>query len=313
MGAELVAALDVGGTSVKAALFDGGPRAGRSPDGEPRVVHSLRAPTARARPERAAETLADQLGSIVAELESAAGARAAAVGVAVPGIVDDERGIGRFSANLGWRDAPLRELLTDRLDRPVRLMHDVRAGALAESRLGAARGFGDVAFIAVGTGIAAGLILGGRPHAGGGYAGEVGHIDVGHELPCTCGSAGCLEAVASAASIARRYTDRTGRAVEGALGVVTAARSGDADAAVVLQEATDALGAAVRTLARLVAPQVVVLGGGLFAAGAFLLDPLRAWLSAHLGYQPVPELRVARLGDEAGCLGAGLLALDALS
>ncbi|OZM70948.1 sugar kinase [Amycolatopsis antarctica] len=301
MGTNLVAALDVGGTSIKAAMLDE----------RLRVVTALRAPTARAEPGAAARTVADQIAGLVRELEAGAGAPARATGVAVPGIVDDDAGIARFSANLGWWDAPMRDMLAERLGTPVAFAHDVRAGGLAEARLGAARGFDDVAFIAVGTGIACGLLIGGRSHHGGGYAGEIGHMDIGHGLPCTCGGTGCLEAIASAGAVARRYAERTGAKADGALGVVTAAQAGDADAVAVLTEATDGIGRAVLALGRIVAPQVVVLGGGLFAAGEFVLDPVRRWLSAHLVFQPAPELRIAELGDEAGCLGAGLLAIDA--
>ena len=302
MGAELVAAFDVGGTSIKAAMLDE----------RLRVVAARRVPTARAEPGRAAEVVADQIASLVRELADEAGSRASATGVVVPGIVDDEAGVARYSANLGWRDAPMRSMLAERLRTPVAFAHDVRAGGLAESRLGAGRGFDDVAFIAVGTGIACGLLLGGRMHNGGGYAGEIGHVDIGHDVLCACGGTGCLESIASAGAIARRYAERTGSSPDGALDVVTAARDGDADAVAVLRDATDGLGQAVFTLARIVAPQVVVLGGGLFTAGDFVLDPLRQWLSGHLRFQPAPELRIARLGDEAGCLGAGLLARDAL-
>jgi len=302
LGAELVAALDVGGTSIKAAMLDE----------RLEVVAALRAPTARAESERAAEAVADQIAGLVRELSEAAGGHAAATGVVVPGIVDDEAGIARYSANLGWNDAPMRSMLTERLRTPVAFAHDVRAGGLAEARLGAGRGFADVAFVAVGTGIACGLLLAGRMHNGGGYAGEIGHVDIGHDLLCACGGTGCLEAIASASAIARRYTARTGTPVKGALEVVNAAQAGDANAVAVLGEATDGLGKAVFTLVRIVAPQVVVLGGGLFTAGDFVLGPLREWLSGHLRFQAAPELRIAELGDEASCLGAGLLARDAL-
>src|SRR5205823_4233219 len=110
--------------------------------------------------------------------------------------------------------------------------------------------------------------------------------------------------------IARRYIERTGRPADGGEQVVDAARRGDPDAAVVLKEAVDGLGSAVRTLTTLLAPDVVVLGGGLFGSGAFVLDPLRRWVIERLTFQRMPELRVAELGDEAGCLGAGLMAMD---
>ncbi|GAA1955519.1 ROK family protein [Amycolatopsis minnesotensis] len=296
MAKKLVAAFDVGGTSVKAALLDE----------DLTVVERLREPTARSGD---GATTADLVVDQIARLTERMGAVSAA-GVVVPGIVDEEAGVARFSANLGWREVPLGALLAERLPVPVAFGHDVTAGGLAEFRLGAARGYSGAVVIPVGTGIAGALLLDGRPYRAGGQAGEIGHIDVGHELRCGCGAIGCLEAIASASAIARRFRDRTGRAADGGQQVVDAARAGDPDAAVVLKEALDALAKGIRTVVTMLAPEVVVLGGGLFAAGPFVLDPVRERLSANLTFQRMPELRVAELGDEAGNLGAGLMALE---
>jgi glucokinase len=230
----------------------------------------------------------------------------------VPGIVDEAARVARFSANLDWRDVPFGAMLEARAGIPVAFGHDVRAGGLAEFRVGAGRGCTDAAFIAVGTGIAASLLLDGAVYSGGGYAGEVGHIDVGHGQPCGCGAVGCLEAIASAAAIARRYTERTGLPAEGAQQVVDAAKNGDQSAEQVVGEALDGLAHGLGTLLTLLAPEVIVLGGGLFTAGDYVLEPVRKLLAARLTFQRMPELRVAELGDEAGRLGAGLLAFDAL-
>jgi len=189
--------------------------------------------------------------------------------------------------------------------------HDVRAGGLAEARLGAARGCANVAFMPVGTGIAAAMMMDGRMLVGGGYAGELGHVDVGHGVPCACGNIGCVETVGSAAAIARRYTERTGRQVAGSLEVLAAADGGDRDAAVLVEEAIDALAKGLRVLVTLVAPEVVVLGGGLFAAGETLAGPVRERLDGLLKFQRRPEVRLAELGEMASCLGAGLLAWEA--
>jgi glucokinase len=126
--------------------------------------------------------------------------------VAVPGIVDEAAGLAVFSQNLGWRDAPLRDMIAERTGLPTAFGHDVRTGALAEARLGAGRGCGDSLFLTIGTGISAALLLDGRPYSAHGYAGEIGHVDVGRSEPCACGATGCLEAIASAAAIARRHS-----------------------------------------------------------------------------------------------------------
>jgi glucokinase len=204
---------------------------------------------------------------------------------------------------------PFAAQITERCALPVVLGHDVRTAALAETRVGAARGISDVVYLSIGTGIAAGIVLGGRLHAGGGYAGEIGHTPAGHDEPCACGGAGCLEAIASAAAIARRYTARSGRPVAGAKEVL---RPGDADALAVWDEALDALAAALGWIASVIAPEVVVIGGGLSQAGDALLDPLNARIPRHLTFQRVPRLVPAALGDRAGCIGAALLALDSI-
>ncbi|MFI5611765.1 ROK family protein [Amycolatopsis sp. NPDC051903] len=298
--AELVAALDVGGTTVKAALLDA----------ELNALATKRVPTAKSADGTA---LAEQVADVVFSLAEQAGTSApGAVGVVVPGIVDEEARVARFSANLDWRDVPFGDLLENRLGLPVAFGHDVSAGGLAEFRVGAGKGCTDAAFVAVGTGIAAALLLDGRLYRAHGLAGEVGHIDVGHRFVCGCGATGCLEAISSASAIARRYTERTGRPADGAQPVVDAARHGDEAAVAVVSDALDGLGHGLKTLLTLLAPDVVILGGGLFTAADYVLDPIRDWLTSALKFQRMPELRVASLGDEAGRLGAGLLALDLL-
>ena len=201
-----VVALDVGGTTIKGAVVDH----------DAAVLSRLRRPT----PPR--DTAPDEvLVAILAtvdELAAAAppGAGVRAVGLAVTGIVDERQGIAVHSENVGWRDVPVRSLVEQATGLPVGFGHDVRAGALAEWRLGAGRGLQDLVFVPVGAGVSAGVIVQGRLVIGGGNAGEIGHVDVGHGEPCACGGRGCVEAVASAAAVARRYADMTGRPVAGA-------------------------------------------------------------------------------------------------
>jgi glucokinase len=299
-----VVAVDVGGTEIKAAL------ATVTGDGV-RIERGARRSTRRGRDgESTAAAVVDDVTALVGQLRGGARHPVSAVGVVVPGTVDEERGIGLFSSNLGWRDVPLRQLFGERIDLPVVFGHDVRAGGLAETRLGAARGLRNVVVMPIGTGIGAALVLGGRPHTGGGLAGEIGHLDIGHTENCPCGATGCLEAVASSAAIARRYASRTGRVVNGAAAVAAAFRDGDAEAARVWNEAIDALARGIRVLATLLAPEAVVLGGGLALAGDTLLSPLESQLDSLMSFQRRPELKLATLGDEAGCLGAALLAAE---
>ncbi|MFH9613837.1 ROK family protein [Streptomyces pratensis] len=301
-GNDCVIALDVGGTSMKGALL------GR----DLKALRTVRGAT----PRRAGpDAVIAEICAVLRDLDRDAatrGLRVQGAGVVVPGIVDEETGTAVYSANLGWRDLPLAALLEGTSGLPVALGHDVRAGGVAECRLGAARGAQDVWFVPIGTGISAAVFCDGRPVRAHGYAGELGHVVVepGGE-PCACGARGCLETAASAAAISSAYSARSGRRVEGAAAVAARLAQGDPDARAVWDRAVEALATALATATTLFAPEVVVLGGGLAEAGGPLLDPLRASLARRLTFQRRPELVLAALGDMAGCLGAGLAAWHA--
>jgi glucokinase len=296
-----VVAIDVGGTGMKCALVDG----------TGAIRHAERHPTGASRgPEAVVETILD-VAAALADRAGAAGHPAGAVGIVVPGVVDERTGIAVWSANVGFREVPLRDLLTKRLDLPAALGHDVRAGGAAEARLGAGRGYGHVLFLAIGTGIAGAHVVDGVAFAGAhGAAGEVGHVIVRPGgTRCGCGALGCLEAVASAAAIGRTYAERTGTAATAA-DVAMRATAGEPAAMAVWADAVDALADGLHTAITLNDPEVVVVGGGLAEAGDALLTPLDTALAGKLTFQRRPALVRAALGDEAGCLGAGLLALS---
>jgi glucokinase len=295
----VVIALDVGGTGIKCALVDAGYR----------VRHAEHQPTGRDRgPDAVVETVLD-VAARLADLARDRGWTPRAVGLAVPGVVDEAAGVASWSANLGFRDVPLADLARQRLGLPATLGHDVRAAGLAEARLGSGRGYAQVLVVAIGTGIAAAHVVDGRVLSGAhGAAGELGHVVVRPGgSPCGCGNAGCLETLASAAAVARRYAERTGRSTS-AERVGALAGSGDPDAEAVWQEAVDALADGLLTGIALYDPEIVVLGGGLAEAGDALLAPLRTGLKARLTFHREPVLARAALGSEAGCLGAALLA-----
>ncbi|MFJ3304502.1 ROK family protein [Streptomyces sp. NPDC086549] len=300
-----VIALDVGGTGMKAALVgDGGT-----------LLHQDRRATGR---ERGPGAVVEDILGFAADLR-AYGARrlgepAAAVGVAVPGIVDEERGIAAYSANLGWRDVPLRELLAERLGVPVALGHDVRAGGLAEGRIGAGRGSDRFLFVPLGTGIAGAIGLDGRVEAGAhGFAGEIGHIVVRPGgAPCPCGQRGCLERYASAAAVSEAWAAACGDPDADAADCAKAVASGDPDAVRVWQEAVDALADGLVTALTLLDPRTLIIGGGLAEAGEVLFTPLREAVQRRVTFQKLPSIVPAALGDIAGCLGAGILARDLL-
>jgi glucokinase len=295
-----ILAFDVGGTDIKSALFDA--------DGRALGVERTPTPLAGAQtPIAVASRLAELGADLTARFPEAA---PTAAGVIVPGIVDSSRGIGVYASNLGWRDAPIRDLASSALGMPVAFDHDVRAAAWAEHLIGGARAFDDVVVVVIGTGIAGSLIVDGRLHPAGGYAGEIGHSPVADGPLCSCGARGCLEAVASAGAIARRYAELSGVVPDGAREVLARAAGGDPIAAEVFDGAIDALVFALAQLTATLAPQAVVIGGGLSRAGAALFEPVRERLDARLSFHRRPQIVPAELGEDAGLLGAALIARE---
>ncbi|GGT58460.1 ROK family protein [Actinomadura citrea] len=289
--------LDVGGTTMKAALVGESARE----DGDSRVLASESRPTDRADPVGGVLDFAAHLAARAASL----GSPARAAGIALLGIVDEATGTAVHSANVGWRDVPMLRLARERLGIPVAIGHDVRTGGLAEAVLGAGRGAGDFVFVAIGTGIAAALILNGAPYPGTvGWSGEIGHVVVrpGGE-PCACGNRGCLETYASAAAVSRRH----GEGVP-AEEVIARAGRGEEKAGRVWSEALDCLADGLATATLLLDPGLVVMGGGLARAGDALLTPLESRLAARLKFRDPPRVLRTRLDDQAAVKGAAILA-----
>ena len=303
MTEHVVVALDVGGTGMKCALV--------RPDGT--VHHEERHPTLAARgPEAVTENILEVAAGLAAKAR-ADGLEPVAVGVAVPGVVDEDNGVAVWSSNVGFRDVPLRNLIEEKLKLPAALGHDVRVGGIAEARLGAGRGERHVLFAAIGTGIAAALVVNGAGYNGAhGAAGELGHIIVRPGgTPCPCGQSGCLEAIASARAIGARYSELSGITDSTAFDVVRRINS-DKVARQVWHEAINALADGLITAQALFDVGVLVLGGGLAEAGDTLLGPLKYAMEKRLTFHRMPKIVKAALGDTAGCKGAALLALDHL-
>jgi glucokinase len=311
-----VIAIDVGGTSMKGALVgaDGALFAtGAKPTPQPGggdadaggvVLEAILA---------YAEELAEDAGA-------ATGRAPVAAGLVVPGLLDEARGVAEYAANLGWRQVPLREAASRRLGLPVRIGHDVRTAALAESRFGTAAGHGDFLYLSIGTGIAGALVVAGRPYAGvSARGGELGHAPVGAALPgtepetCRCGQVGCLETYASAAAVLRRYQARGGDPALPTPAVVDRAVDGsDPLAEAVWGEAVSALAVALAWYTMVLDPALVIIGGGLAEAAEALFDPLREALTGRLTWREPPRVEAGSLGQSAGCLGAAVLAWRAV-
>lgn len=287
--------IDVGGTTIKGIRWDGG-----VPDGE-----LARRPSPRESP----QAVVDAIAEVVAELRTP---QVRAVGLAVPGIIDDVAGIAVTSAYFGWAGLPVRDLVSEATGLPTALGHDVRSAGLAEATLGASHGTQDSLLIALGTGIGAAVVSGGRLLTGAGYAGQFGHVVLDPDgPPCGCGQRGCASTLASASSVVRRYVELSGdQDVTGADQVAARARSGDPAAVAVWDETVASLTDLLLIGVTLFGPEVIVLGGGLAMAGDQLIDPVAERLTARLTFHRRPELVRATLGEAAGRLGAALLARD---
>jgi glucokinase len=287
-----VIAVDIGGTSIKAIAVDA--------LGD--IAHEVRVPTAGGgrQPLRQLDAVLRESREALEETSTLA-----RIGIAVPGLVDTAAGIVRLAANLGWRDVTVRHQLEDAFSVPVIVDNDARVGALAE-RIWSWPDGGDLAFVPIGTGVSASHSAFGRAVEGAtGAAGEFGHLRavVGGEL-CTCGNRGCVEAYASAANILARYRARGGSAQT--VPAIVAARTSDAIAAQVWEDAVTALSAGLLSLITLLDPSRIIIGGGLSLAGDALLDPVRTRLAADLAWRPVPPVLASALGAHSALVGAAL-------
>jgi glucokinase len=313
---SLAIGVDVGGTKVAAGVVDA----------RGHILAKLKRSTPAASPQGTEQVIADVVTELLASHE------VTAIGLGAAGFVDSERATMLFAPNLAWRDEPLKQRVEERLGRTVVVENDANASAWAEVQYGAARGFGDVMLVAVGTGIGAAIIIGGELYRGRwGIAGEPGHVRVVPEgRLCGCGNRGCWEQYASGNALvaeAREFARRTpegairllqlgGGTPEGISGpeITQAAREGDPAALRCFQTVGGWLGQGLADLAAILDPACFVIGGGVSEAGDLLLDPARAAFERALtgrAYRPLAEIRAAQLGEDAGIVGAAGLALEA--
>ena len=308
-----VVGVDLGGTKILARVVD--PVTGRA-------IGRSKAPTPGDGPAAVLDAIVDVVGA----LDGAADA--GAVGVGVPGMVLDNNVVVRCANIAGWDGpVPVGEELASRFGLPVTVANDVDCGAVAEHRLGAGAGTDDVMAVFVGTGVGAGLILDGVLRSGRrGLAGEIGHLTAGDEgRPCGCGGVDHLEAYAGRAGIERRarHLVRAGRpsllvdhAGPGPIKSRHLARGlADADEVTVelVAQAADALALVVGNVATVLDVPRVILGGGVVdKLGQPFVEQIVS--SARFGGfgSETCELRLARRLDDAGVVGAAILAADAL-
>ncbi|HEX2073305.1 MAG TPA: ROK family protein [Geodermatophilus sp.] len=303
--------IDIGGTKVAGGVV--------APDGT--VLDTAR----RGTPGGSVAETEDAIVAVVEELADRHGGPLVGVGVGAAGWFDRTGDTVLFSPHLAWRNSSLRKDLSDRLHRPLWVGNDADAAAWAEYRYGAARGAVLALMITLGTGIGGGIVIDGRLQRGAhGVAGEWGHMRV---VPdgrlCACGNRGCWEQYASGTALGQtaREVARNSPAaaallldrVEGDADrltgehVATAAAEGDPLARELLNEVGSWLGQGIADLAAVLDPEVVVIGGGVSVLGEMILGPARERMERSLpgrGFRPGPRVLAARLGAQAGLVGA---------
>jgi len=317
MASQFVIGVDLGGTKLAGGLVDQ----------DLRVHHRVQRPVDG----RDALTLLDTVQQAVQELINEAPGEVSAVGFGIPSLFDRRTGTSVVAINLPLDNLPFEALMTERLDLPVAVDNDGNVAALAEHRAGAGVGVDDMLLLTIGTGIGGGLILGGKLYRGWiGSGAELGHMVIDlHGPPCqgNCPNNGCLETMASGTALGREARKlaaerpdsalgralSAGREVDGRL-VTELAYDGDPGALAVIELIAHRLGVALASYVNIFNPELIVLGGGVMAAGEMLLEPVRALIAARALPPSRDNVRVlpAYFGPEAGMIGAAALAFDAL-
>jgi glucokinase len=316
----LALGVDLGGTNARAAVVDA--QTGEIISAHKEILQD-RSPAQVV--EVVCHALAEAAAAAALELRAAE-----CIGVGVAGQVLGSTGTVLNAPNLGWRDVAFGELLREAVGVPVRIANDLSVAAWGEKRFGAAQGLDDVVVVFVGTGVGAGLILGGRLYEGAqGVAGEFGHMKVRPARPdtaprrCGCGQIGCLEAYTSGVNVAARVREELAAGAVSAVRdlaggdpaqvntahVDEAWRAGDPYARALWEEVSDLLGTAVANLVTLLNPARLILGGGVLLRCPGLAGLVRARFDAAVSRSATKGLSVERawLGDDAGVVGAAVL------
>lgn len=314
MAASCVIGVDLGGTKLLAGAVD--------------AALDVHHRTQRTVTSLSREALLSAATEAVQEASDAVGG-ASAVGFGIPSLMDRERGVAVSTVHLPIVDMPFRDLMAERLAMPVVVDNDANCAMLAEHRFGAARGADNAILLTIGTGIGGGLVIDGRLVRGAtGAAGEPGHMSINAEGPeChgDCPNRGCLEAYVSGTAlgaegerVARANPDSAlgaaaaaGRPITGAL-VTELAFDGDPAAVEAVHRMGEHLGVGLAGLVNLLNPEIIVVGGGVIAAGELLLRPARSMVAerALTPSRDVVRIVPARFGAESGMLGAAILAME---
>lgn len=303
--------IDLGGTNIAVGVVD--------ETGALAALHS--APT---RAQLSPEALLDDVAQCVRHCLSSAGISledCGGLGIGCPGSCDPAAGLVRRAPNLNWMNIPVCRLLRDRLGLPMALANDADCAALGELCFGAARGRSSALLITLGTGVGGGFVIDGKIYAGHrGLGGEFGHMCIAPGgVRCGCGQDGCWEAYASATALVRQAAEEAAQHPDSILNtlpalngkaVYAAARDGDEAALAVTAQYAGYVALGLTNLINALAPEVVLLGGGVAGAGDALLEPVRACVRQRYFHKDpalLPEILPAALGGDAGIYGAAAL------
>ena len=307
--------IDVGGTGIKIGVVDE----------QGQLIHQGETPTLVGRPYQ--EIIADMGHCALKVLDEAKLTvdDVHSVGIGIPGIADAKTGNVIFCTNMGWKNVPLRESFQRRINKPFYVDNDANVAALAESIAGVSAGTSSSVFITLGTGIGCGIMINGKIWKGfHGIGGEMGHMIL--ELdgePCTCGNRGCLERYCSATALiqmARRMVAGHPESLILSLAgndpmkivaktVFDALREGDPFAEKLFRRYVSCLSQSIANVVNFLDPEVILLGGGVSKAGDVLLNAVREEYPKYVVYgdMPMPPIRIAALGADAGIIGAAML------
>ena len=305
--------VDLGGTNIAVGLVNE----------ENEIVCRTTVPTRAA---LSADTVIGDIADCIRNalvLSGADTAECCGVGVGTPGKCGAD-GVVFHAHNLGWEGVALGAMLRAQIDLPVTVRNDADCAALGEVAAGAAKGSESALLLTLGTGIGGGLIINGEIFSGRGMlGGEFGHMCIAMDgEECSCGQRGCWEAYASATALIRQAEAAAAAHPESLLSsmgapdgekIYAAAAQGDAAAMAVTAKYAEYVGVGLVNLINALYPEVVLIGGGVSGAGEALLAPLRDYAAAHYflrGTAPLPEIRPAALGGDAGIIGAAALADD---
>ena len=302
--------IDLGGTNIAVGVVNE----------QQQIIAQLSVPTGAFRPYE--ETAADMIRAVELVLDKAGltSADCTSIGIGSPGTCDSARGVVVRAYNLGWFQVPICQILHTHFGIPVHLSNDANCAALAETVAGAAVGCRNMVLITLGTGVGGGIIINGEIYAGMRSAGaELGHLLLVLDgEPCTCGRNGCWEAYASVTALIRQAKRAAAHPESllnpaeeiNGLDVFQAADRGDTAMQAVIGQWCEYIAAGLTDLVNTLAPEMILIGGGISRQGERILAPIRRYVTAHCfggSEGAVPVIKAAQLGNEAGIIGAAAL------